>query len=667
MSVKVSVVVAVYNTGKYIDVCIDSILGQSLPSAEYEAIFVDDGSTDDTPARLDRLAAEHANIHVIHIPGSGGPGKPRNVGIDAAVGEFVQFVDDDDWLGPEALHRMYEYGAANDADVVVGKIAGQGRAVPRELFRVNRPHANVDNAPLMDSLTPHKMFRRSFLNEHALRYPEGARRLEDHGLVAAAYLLARNVSVLSDYTCYYHTRRDDSSNSSLALLEPVGYFVRLREALDVVDSLTEPGVRRDKMHRRWLRNEMVERLRGRRFLNKPADHQALLFDEIRKVVVERFAPGVAAGLPPMQQIISAMVVANRFDDVVALARWESTISAQARLDDLGWSDGALTITIEADLYVDGAAMSFRREGGVEYINPPLSAAGREAAGGRGAAVPKNRVKADVVLVHRASSVEYFLPAVHEPAYTGPDDDVRLTVRTTATLNPLTAALGEPLADGVWDVRVRVSSNGWTKETRLNQPAAAPAPTGAVIGTPPRLVLPGWIGPHAALAIDIDHQTSKMADDLALMTPECGRVVDGALHVTLPFHVPAPTEISVRFIGSSWRRPDSRTGVLDSGGVLTVVDLPQPQRSRPIARNRIDVAFPIVVASEVVASKQEFASLGVALDPSGRGLAAASRIWRGRSTPRPRPTGATVTSRYTPRRVLAALRRRAAGIKRRLLP
>jgi glycosyltransferase involved in cell wall biosynthesis len=166
MPIKVSVVIPVYNPGKYIEDCIASLLRQSLPDDEYEAIFVNDGSTDGTPERLDRLAAEHANMHVIHQEASGWSGKPRNAGIAAAKGEFIQFVDNDDWLGDEALERMYNYGVENKADVIVGKMVGKGRGVPRELFRKNRPHANVDNAPLIDSLTPHKMFRKEFLDRH---------------------------------------------------------------------------------------------------------------------------------------------------------------------------------------------------------------------------------------------------------------------------------------------------------------------------------------------------------------------------------------------------------------------------------------------------------------------------------------------------------------------
>ncbi|MGW0585428.1 glycosyltransferase family 2 protein, partial [Streptomyces sp. NPDC002920] len=321
MPVKVSVIVPVYNPGPYIEDCVASLLRQSLPPDEYEVIFVDDGSTDATPARLDALAAEDARVRVFHQENSGWSGRPRNVGIDAARGEYVMFVDNDDHLGDEALERMYDYGVANGADVVVGKMVGRGRGVPVELFRVNRPHASVENAPLIDSLTPHKMVRRAFLERTGLRFPEGRRRLEDHVFVTEAYLRADNVSVLGDYVCYYHVRRDDSSNAGFQRFDPVGYFKNLREALDVVERYTEPGPLRDRLFRRWLRVEMVERLRGKRFLGLPEDYRKQLFEEIHGVVVERFGPGVAAPLQPTQRVVAALVADGRYDDVVAFAEW----------------------------------------------------------------------------------------------------------------------------------------------------------------------------------------------------------------------------------------------------------------------------------------------------------------------------------------------------------
>ncbi|MBA3528324.1 MAG: glycosyltransferase family 2 protein, partial [Propionibacteriaceae bacterium] len=122
MLVKVSVIVPVFNPGVYLDPCVRSLLAQSLPPEELELIFVDDGSTDDSPQRLRELAASHSHVRVVTIPNSGWPGKPRNVGTDAARGEYVMFVDQDDALEPESLERMYTLGAANEADAVLGKV-----------------------------------------------------------------------------------------------------------------------------------------------------------------------------------------------------------------------------------------------------------------------------------------------------------------------------------------------------------------------------------------------------------------------------------------------------------------------------------------------------------------------------------------------------------------
>ena len=108
MPVKVSVVVPVYNPGAHIEECVASLLRQSLPPDAYEVIFVDDGSTDGTGERLDELAAADPRVRVFHQENSGWSGRPRNVGIDAARGEYVMFVDNDDHLGDEALERMYD-------------------------------------------------------------------------------------------------------------------------------------------------------------------------------------------------------------------------------------------------------------------------------------------------------------------------------------------------------------------------------------------------------------------------------------------------------------------------------------------------------------------------------------------------------------------------------
>src|SRR5262245_43071865 len=189
-SVRVSVIIPVYNPGRYLDDCIASLLRQDMPAEEFEAIFVDDGSTDDSPRRLDELAATHAHMRVIHQDNSGWSGKPRNVGIDAARGEYVYFVDNDDWLGDQALRRIYERANARASDIVSGKMVGKSRPARREPVRQTTPRATLANSLIIDRVTPQKLFRKALLDKHGLRFPEGRRRLEDHGFVIAAYFAA---------------------------------------------------------------------------------------------------------------------------------------------------------------------------------------------------------------------------------------------------------------------------------------------------------------------------------------------------------------------------------------------------------------------------------------------------------------------------------------------
>ena len=665
MPIKVSVVIPVYNPGRYIEDCIASLLRQSLPDDEYEAIFVNDGSTDETPGRLDRLAAEYPHMRVIHQEPSGWSGKPRNAGIAAARGEFIQFVDNDDWLGDEALERMYNYGVENSADVIVGKMAGKGRPVPRELFRKNRPHANVENAPLIDSLTPHKMFRKAFLDKHHLRYMEGRRRLEDHVFVTEAYLRAENVAVLSDYLCYYHVKRDDASNAGFQRFDPVGYFKNLREALDVVEELTEPGPLRDRLFRRWLRNEMVERMRGQRLLKLPADYRQELFDEIHRVVVERFGPGVAAGLPPTHQIVAGLIAADRLPDLEEFARWESGIKPSGVLENLGWDNGGLTIGFTAEYKSGGEPVAFRTDGEKDLLVPPLPQAGLDAIALLGAdtSAPLGKSRVDLVVRERTTAAEFFQPVEftrEKVAVAGREGYFRQVLHATSRVDPLSAANGAGLDAGIWDVLIRINSCGWTKETRLGSVRGEKAGRGraaAVVGSPARLVLPYWTDPHGNLSLDVGRQTDRIAYEFAGLTAADVTVTTGPdrLTVALPFHVRGESEAALKLTNAATSRSVDLsatltarvTGEAELGAGLPLGELVGGQW-------RLELILPSAGVGKPVA-------LPLALDVSASGgavvksLAAAAADLAAKDPGRRRPTSRPARPTFL-RRVAGRLRR-----------
>lgn len=107
----VSVIIPIYNAEKYIEECIKSILAQT--TSNFEIILVDDGSTDDSLNICNKYKNE--NVIVIHQKNSG-VSAARNAGIKAAKGEFITFVDGDDWLEKDALKNMYDFAKKNNAD-----------------------------------------------------------------------------------------------------------------------------------------------------------------------------------------------------------------------------------------------------------------------------------------------------------------------------------------------------------------------------------------------------------------------------------------------------------------------------------------------------------------------------------------------------------------------
>ena len=100
---KVSILVAAFNAAPFLEKCLASLVGQT--HADLEILCVDDASTDDTPAILDRWALRDTRVQVTHLAENGGQAHARNVGLQKATGQFVCMVDSDDWLSPDALEK----------------------------------------------------------------------------------------------------------------------------------------------------------------------------------------------------------------------------------------------------------------------------------------------------------------------------------------------------------------------------------------------------------------------------------------------------------------------------------------------------------------------------------------------------------------------------------
>ena len=210
---KLSIIIPAYNVETFLPKCLDSIFAQDGPAVE--VICVDDGSTDGTRSLLDEYATHHASLRVVSQPNKG-MSAARNLGLDVAEGEYVMFVDSDDWLCEGALVKLV---AVLDGEDVVCFNA------KKYFERTGKYRAN--RLPLVDGvytgweyfnrtrLTPttihfvciwQRAYRRSFLKEMGLRFEETVRRAEDDLFTTMVMVHAKTLKVLNECVYVYRIR-----------------------------------------------------------------------------------------------------------------------------------------------------------------------------------------------------------------------------------------------------------------------------------------------------------------------------------------------------------------------------------------------------------------------------------------------------------------------------
>jgi glycosyltransferase involved in cell wall biosynthesis len=489
---KVSVIVPVFDPGPDIDDCIESLLGQTLPADELELIFVDDGSTDGTPARLDELAARHRHVRVQHIPNSGWPGTPRNVGIDMARGEYVYFVDNDDWLERDALERLYATAVQDRADIVIGKVVGHGKTVPLRMFESNEHAIAFDSDRLLALLTPHKLFRRRMLDERGLRFPEGRRRLEDHVFVVSAYFAAERISVLADRPVYHWMRREEQDNASYRRFDAETYFANVREVLDLVEASTAPGPLRDELMRHWYRGKMLRRVGGRDWLWREEDFRRELYEAVRSLALERFGEDVHERLPFNLRVRSKQLRRGDFDALGRLSRFERRLTPVVRIRGIERGGTHLVLWLESWFGAPGPRLRFEREGKRTFWVPPTdNLAAAVPAEDREVTGELRRASADVFLHNVEDESEYVLPARTEVRMQRTDSGRLIPhLHTAVPIAPTAAAAGAPLPPGRWEVQIALTVAGFRRTVpvpRRGEPLTVTtyAPGRIVVGdTPP---------------------------------------------------------------------------------------------------------------------------------------------------------------------------------------
>lgn len=241
---RITVIVPVYNVEKYIDRCVNSLVTQTYENTEI--LLIDDGSVDGSGMLCDTYAAEYSNVTAFHKQ-NGGLSDARNFGLNRATGEYVIFVDSDDWLEPDSLEALYSDTNGGSVDIVIGCAVCMKPSPAMERYesiaaRVLEAHrvytgkeyltACLEGGALRIEAT-HIICRREFLNENGLCFVKGLFH-EDEEFTPRAFLAADSV-VPSDKVFYHY----DNTRESSIMNDPSAAVKKLTDKLKIYASLRE--------------------------------------------------------------------------------------------------------------------------------------------------------------------------------------------------------------------------------------------------------------------------------------------------------------------------------------------------------------------------------------------------------------------------------------------
>ncbi|MBP5615442.1 MAG: glycosyltransferase, partial [Alphaproteobacteria bacterium] len=201
--IKVSVIVPVYNTEKYLPKCLDSLIAQTLK--DIEIICINDASTDGSLKILQEYALRDNRIKIIDFKQNKGAGAARNTGIDTATGEYIGFVDSDDFVDLDFYEKLYNKAVEQNADAVKGNIydvdAISGKTELTDFYDMNDKIR--ENAAYFYYGFTSAIYKRDFINAHQIRFPEGIKYFEDPYFSIKACLNYKTLACVDDAKYYY--------------------------------------------------------------------------------------------------------------------------------------------------------------------------------------------------------------------------------------------------------------------------------------------------------------------------------------------------------------------------------------------------------------------------------------------------------------------------------
>ena len=258
---KISIIVPVYKVEKYLERCLDSIIAQTF--SDWECILIDDGSPDNSGKICDEYAEKDERFVVIHQENAG-VSAARNAGLDIAKGEYITFVDSDDWIDSNTYQMAYDVTKNNEVDLVLwGIVYEKAESSVTRNFKVGFFEQD-DIINNFEPSTCHKLFRKKIIYENKLFFPEGLTLSEDK-YFSFLYLLKSNC-VFGIEGCYYHYRIYSGSSTHNMTEKNIKDEVEIIKNMEEVLKLSK--IKKDNVFYKILDAQKIEAKNHSLFLLK---------------------------------------------------------------------------------------------------------------------------------------------------------------------------------------------------------------------------------------------------------------------------------------------------------------------------------------------------------------------------------------------------------------
>lgn len=232
----VSIIVPVYNTEKYLQKCLDSLTGQTL--RDIEIICVNDCSTDGSLKTLQDYAKNDSRIRIIDFKENRGVSIARNTGIDAATGEYIGFVDSDDFIDPDFYEKLYTKAKENNADIIKGNVydydISKGASELTNFYNIN-DKIRKNTASFLYGFTS-AIYKTVFIKQNNIYFPESITHFEDPYFSISVTLCNPQISLVDDAK-YYYVKHNESACANCKTLQQTKAFAKsVHLILDLVNN-----------------------------------------------------------------------------------------------------------------------------------------------------------------------------------------------------------------------------------------------------------------------------------------------------------------------------------------------------------------------------------------------------------------------------------------------